>query len=69
MCEGVSPLNQEEEEANCLETLISGEDDNLNLHNKLSLVYFAFPGNLPEPVSPHHPKSSFVFSWRLYLGW
>ena len=45
------------------------EDNNLNLHNKLSLVYSAFPGNLPEPVSPHHPTSSFVFSWRWYLGW
>lgn len=35
-----------------LKTLISSEDKDLNLHNNLTLVHCAFPGN-PLTAPPH----------------
>lgn len=52
---GVSPsLCAKEGMTLPLQTLINTKDHYLNLHNNLTLVYHAFPGNIP-------------FSWRWYL--
>ena len=54
ICKGVSLTVPER--GGSLETLISGEGTDLNLHNNLTLVYCAFPGNFPRrSTHPQHP--------------
>lgn len=50
----VSPTQYQEEkdDSKSLETLINAEGKDLNLHNNHTLVYCAFPGNLPY-LTPH----------------
>ena len=48
ICKGVSLSNQKEyHDSKSLETLTFGKCKALNMHNKLILVCYAFPGNLP----------------------
>jgi len=44
-----------------LETLISVEGTNLNLHDNLALVYYAFPDNLPSLASPPQLPTSLLW--------
>lgn len=41
-----------------LETLSPGEDSDLNLHDNLTLIYYAFPGHLPYWLHTLHLLSS-----------
>lgn len=52
-----------------LETLISAEGQDWNLHNSLTTVYCAFPDNLTNLTPPPTAAYSFVLNWRLYLRW
>ena len=65
MCKGVS-LAVPGRYSKSVETVVSGEDMGLKLHNS-NLLYCAFPENLPYLALPHHP-TSFVFSWKWHLG-